>query len=90
MTYTATLVKKLVFGNERGELYNVTADAASGSVSTGLGLIDAYHIGPISMATVCGKWRINTNSTSAVANGTLFISSIVSGDNFFLTVYGRS
>lgn len=90
MAYTTTLIKNSIMGNQRVAEYNVTADAASGSVATTVGLIDSIQITPISMATICGHFRINTNAASAASNGVLFCSSIANGDNFFLTVYGKS
>lgn len=90
MAYTSTLVKNSIMGNERVAIYNVTADAASGSVITNLGTIDAIQVTPISMATICGHFRINTNNLSAAANGQVFMSSLASADNFFLICYGKS
>lgn len=89
MAYTATIQKKTVFGNQRVEQYLVTADAASGSVTTGLSVVESAGICPVSMATAGIKVKINTSAASAAANGQVLVSSAVSGDAFFLTVYGR-
>lgn len=89
MAYTATVLRQTVYGNERVIHYSVVADAASGAVSTGLGFIDQAHVTPQSLTTAIFKLKLNTNAASAAANGTVFISSIASGDTFFLTVYGR-
>lgn len=90
MAYTVTLIKNTLVSNDRMTMYNVTADAASGVVVTNLGLVDSAQLGPISMATAAIKLKINLNAASAASNGQVFISSAVSGDNFFLYVYGRS
>jgi hypothetical protein len=91
MAYTATLLKRSVHGDERVEHYLVTADAASGSVVTGLGYINALQVTNYSMTTTTAM-RVKGNMTvgSAAANGTVFCSSVVaSGDAFYLTVFGR-
>lgn len=89
MAYTATLIKSTVHGDERALHYQVTADAASGSVATQLGFINAIHYAPISCATAAFKLKRNLSEASATANGTVMISSAVNGDVFFMTVYGR-
>jgi hypothetical protein len=89
MAYTATLLKNNIMGNQRVAMYSVAADAASGSVATPCGFIDAAIISPISMTTSGIKVKVNTTVASAVANGTVFISSAASTDVFYLTVYGH-
>lgn len=90
MAYTATLIKNSVVSNDRMTQYLVTADAASGSVTTNLGLVDSALLGPVSMATAGIKIKINTSGASAASNGLILISSAANGDAFFLTVFGRS
>jgi hypothetical protein len=93
MAYTATLVKHLTAGPDRGVIFNVTADANSGSVATPLGFIEAISWGPVSMATGTNgypKFRPNLSAASAAANGSIMCSSCANGDNFFLVVWGRS
>lgn len=89
MAYTATLLKNNVMGNQRVAMYKVVTDAASGSVATPLGFIDAAIISPISMTTAAIIVKANTTVASAAANGTVFISSAVNTDVFYLTVYGH-
>lgn len=89
MAYTATVVRKTVFGNERVVIFDVTADAQSGVVDAGM-YVDGFAVGPISMATVSlVKFRPNINAASAASNGNIMISGAASGDRFFLTVYGH-
>lgn len=90
MAYTATVVDKTVFGNKRVHIFDVTADAASGSVDSGMSYIDAIQVSPVSMATFSlVKFRPNINAASAASNGLVMISAAASGDRFFLHVYGK-
>lgn len=79
MAYTVTQ-EKTVFGNLRAHICNVTADAASGTIPTGLAKIVGYALAPISMATAAPIMK--------ASGGTITVSAAVNGDNFFLTVYG--
>jgi hypothetical protein len=81
MAYTVTK-EQAVFGNERVVICNVSADAASGTIPTGLGTIVGHSLGPQSMSTAAVKM--------SVSGGTVTVSNAASGDVFFLTVYGRS
>lgn len=89
MAYTAVIAKQTVHGDQRTIQYEITADAASGSVATGLQYIDSIQVTPISMATTAGKFRRNLNAASAAANGSVMVSSIASGDVFYMQVYGH-
>lgn len=88
MAYTGTIQKKDVFGATRAHMINVTADAASGAVDTGLSVIYGHSLGPISMATSAIIVRYNKNSGATAVGGSLAFSAAASGDNFFVTVYG--
>ncbi len=90
MAFTASLLVKDAFGSKRTQIYKISADAASGTVATGLQYIDAAFISPRSMATAAPKVYENIDSdSSSTANGTVFVSSAANGDVFFLTVYGK-
>lgn len=80
MAYTVTQ-EKTVLGNLRCHICNVTADAASGTIPTGLSTIAGYSIAPISMATASPLMK--------ASGGTITVSAAASGDNFFVTVFGR-
>jgi hypothetical protein len=80
MAYTVTQ-EKTVWGNMRVHICNVTTDAASGTIPTGLTQIAGYSLAPISMATAAPLMK--------ASGGTITVSAAASGDNFFLTVYGR-
>lgn len=89
MAFTQTLVKVISYGNLRGAIYNMTADANSGLVACNVGIVDALSIAPISMSSAGIKFKINTNAASAASNGNILVSGCTSGDNFFITVYGH-
>lgn len=90
MAFTVTVVNRTVMGNKRVDLLDVTADAQSGVVATGMKYVDAFSVGPVSMATVSlVKFRPNIGADSAAANGSIMVSGSASGDRFFLTVYGK-
>lgn len=80
MAYTVTQ-EKTVFGNMRAHICNVTADAASGTIPTGLTAITGYALAPVSMATAAPLIK--------ASGGTVTVSNATNGDNFYLTVYGR-
>lgn len=89
MAYSATVVRKTVFGNERVVIFDVTADAQSGVVDCGM-YVDGFTVGPISMATLSlVKFRPNINAASAASNNNIMISGAASGDRFYLTVFGH-
>lgn len=80
MAFTVTKTNS-VFGNKAVAICEVTADAASGTIVTGFGAIDGYSLSPISMATASPLIK--------KSGGTITVSAAASGDNFYLTVYGR-
>lgn len=90
MAYVATSIVRTVFGNKRAVGFNMTADAASGAVDTGLSVIEGF-LGavPVSAATAAPKFKVNLNSGTTANNGSLFVSSCTAGDVFFVTVFGR-
>lgn len=89
MAFTNSLVAQTVFGNKRVVIYNVTADAASGAVTSSLSVIEFFTYTPQSCATAGGTHKMNLTVGSASANGVLFVSSVANGDNFFVTLYGH-
>jgi hypothetical protein len=80
MAYTISQ-EKTVFGNMRVHFCNVTADAASGTIPTGLTQIAGYSISPISMSTASPLMK--------ASGGTITVSAAANGDNFYVIVYGR-
>lgn len=90
MAYTTTVVKKDVHGSQRAFTFDVTADAQSGVVDTGLAYVEGFTVGPVSMNTFSlVKFRPNISGASAASNGQVMISGCTSGDRFFLMVFGH-
>lgn len=89
MAFTATLNKTTVFGDMRVQMYTVTADAASGSVVTGLSNLVSLSFTPSTMATMGVHVRLNALGAATAAVGTVGFEGFVSGDVGYLTVYGR-
>lgn len=93
MAYTASLTGQSVFGNQSVQFYTVTADAASGTVSTGLGTITGLNVtmGSVTTANSVAYPRIRPNATAAGAAsaGVIGFSGLTSGDVLYLMVYGR-
>lgn len=89
MAYTASLVATTDFGNKAVKVFNVTADAASGSVSTGLSVVEWIEVTCQSCATAAFKVKPNLSAASATVLGSVMVSSAVSGDNFYLVCYGH-
>lgn len=89
MAYTATLVKTTVYGDNRVQHYKVTADAATQAIATGLNVIESVHISPGSLSTAGVKAYANSNASGVEAFGTVGLSGFVSGDVFYMTVFGH-
>jgi hypothetical protein len=89
MAFTATKVFSTVWGNKQVRVYNVAADAASGSVQTGLQVIEACWISPVSCTTNAQNVKSNLTAGSTAALGSIFISSCVSTDVFTLVAIGH-
>jgi hypothetical protein len=92
MAYTVTKVHDHSVGDKKGATYDVTADAAEANISAaslGMKYLDYFHIGIQSITTSFYAMKINVDSSGTAANGGVGISGLTSGDQFFLTVYGR-
>lgn len=93
MAYTASLVVNTVFGDQRVQHYYVTADAASGTVSTGLSIISSLQWSPASCTTnnsvIVTRVRKNATAGGTASNGTVGISGLVAGDEIYVVVYGN-
>lgn len=89
MAYTASGLVSTIWGNKVIKFINVTADAASGSVVTGLSNVDVAMVQNVSAATAAFKVKVNLSAASAALLGSVMISSAVSGDNFVLVAIGR-
>ncbi len=89
MAYTVTILKENVVGNQRKVDYKITTDAVSGAVATKLAYIDSVNICPISMNSAGIKVKANAITATSAGFGSVNIADSTSGDDFFMTVYGR-
>lgn len=89
MAYSKSQLFTSVYGNKRVVGIAVTADAASGAVDTGLGVVEAISVGCVSAATAGFKVKINQNSAGTALNGSIFVSSAANGDVFHVICHGR-
>ena len=92
MAFTVTKVDKQSVGARLAVTLEVTADAAThtiGSVDTGMKIIDYFQLGVQSAATGHFHVGINVDAVGAASNGAIAVTGIASGDQFFITVYGR-
>ena len=86
-----TVVKNGVFsvGNKKQVNLKVTLGASSGIVETGLSVIDHFVLAPSSMSTALITIKPNLGSQATAINGTISFNSSASGDEFYITCYGR-
>lgn len=93
MAFTFVQGASTVFGNQRVIQGVITTDAVSGVVSFGLGTITHVQWSPASMTTngsgLATRFRLNATAAGTSAAGTLGVSGVVSGDDIFVTVFGR-
>jgi len=67
----------------------VTAGAATGVVSFGMGYINAVSVTPASAASTVWNAQKNLDTSGTASNGDLSITGCTSGDDFYVVVYGR-
>jgi hypothetical protein len=89
MAYTSSFLAKTTYGNNKIMHIRVTGDAASGSVTSGLDVIDFIQHSPQSATTAGYRVFINSDAALSAENGTVAISGAASGDVIFMTVYGH-
>lgn len=88
MAYTVTKFDS-VFGNKKVVGLKIVADAATQTIQTGLSVIEWYSIGTGSMASRAVAIAINSNASGVQSHGVLGCSGFSTGDEVYLTVYGR-
>ncbi len=88
MAFTVTN-KQSVFGNQRVVMLDVTADAATQTIETGLKKVNGFYTGPKSMNSTNFKMAANSNASGVQSFGVLAITGVTSGDNMFIVVYGE-
>ena len=94
MAASSSVAVKSVFGSVRCVILSCTVDAAATAfVAPGVGYVFAAAIDPISMNTSTNRApnvKINATESGTSLAGTIGVSGLVSGDAFYLTIYGRS
>lgn len=92
MAFTVTKVFNMSVGSKRTATFNITADGAEANISAstlGMKYIDFFNTGFQSGATGFFTIKANQDSSGVAANGGIGVSGAASGDQFYLTVYGR-
>lgn len=90
MAYSLSDLKKSVHGDERVYHGIVTADATSGAVAIpGVSVINNAQISSKSSVAGLATIAINATTGGTASNGSLHIKSATSGDEYYVTVYGR-
>lgn len=87
MAYTVTKVQS-VWGNLRVVAMDVTADAATQVIETGLKNVQGVSYCPLSMNSSNIHMAINSSATGVASFGVFSVTGCTSGDHFFVTVYG--
>lgn len=88
MAYTVTR-KTTVFGDLRTVIMEVTADAATQTIETGLKNVVGFSYAPKSMNSSNIHMAINSNASGVQSYGVFVVTGNTSGDNFFVVVYGN-
>lgn len=89
MAFTATKLYQYNSGNKVVIAYDVTADANSGVVVTGLNVVEAIFTSVQSAATGSQNFKRNKNASGTAANGSIMVSSCTNGDLFHLIAIGH-
>ncbi len=93
MAFTVSAYAKTVHGNQNSWQGKITADAVSGVVSFGYATLTQVQWSPASATTngsgSAPRFRINATAAGSASAGDLGVSGVVSGDEYYVTVYGR-
>jgi hypothetical protein len=87
MAYTVTRYKT-VFGNKKAVGMDITADAATQAIETGLSRIEWINWSPQSMTSTGIAVSVNSNASGVQSFGVVGVSGCATGDRFFVTAYG--
>lgn len=89
MAFTVTKTLQTVLGDQRVWMGVLTADAATGVVSFGFGAITHVEASAKSMASSVWNVQANLDASGTASNGDLAVTGVTSGDDIYVTVYGR-
>lgn len=88
MAFTvSTIVKGMAFGNQFVHVMNVTADASTGTVETGLRSVLFTQVGPVSAPTMPNIME-NKNASGVATLGTIGMSNCTTGNIYRVIAYG--
>jgi hypothetical protein len=88
MAYTVTRFK-LNVGNKRTVGMKIVADAATQTIETGLKVVEFIQVGAVSMNSANFHLAINSNASGVQSMGVLAATGLTSGDELYVTCYGR-
>lgn len=89
MAFSNSLLERMSSGNKQVQFYSCVADAATGTIVTGLKSIDAVAITLKSATTAAIKFVINEGVAGTSTAGTLAVTGAASGDEFYAMIYGH-
>jgi hypothetical protein len=93
MAWTTTKNFEYAAGNHKVQLWELSADSATLELVTGLNVVDHVQMtkasGAASAASFQAVVRRNVLSATTAQNGNIAITGAVSGNDFFLTVWGH-
>lgn len=87
MAISAELLERTVFGNHAVQVYSCVAASAAQAFDTGFNRVAFINFAPKSGCSQA-HFRINAGESGTAIAGTVAISGLTAGDEFFLTVYG--
>lgn len=88
MAYTVSHLVSTVVGNLKMKAVRVTADAATGSIETGLENVRAVSVTNQSATSAGYKVAMNEGVAGTSIAGTVAITGAASGDELIVMVYG--
>jgi hypothetical protein len=89
MAFSNSLLERTVMGNKQVQIYSCVADAATGFITTGFSAVDAIQVTYKSMTSGASKFKMNLGVSGTAIAGTVAVTGVTSGDEFYITVFGR-
>jgi hypothetical protein len=89
MAFNNQLLKRMNLGSVNAQVYSCTADAATGTIVTGMQSVDAIAVTIKSLSTAGVKFAMNAGVTGTATAGTIAVTGAVNGDVFYMIVYGH-
>jgi hypothetical protein len=89
MAFSNAILERMNMGNKQAMFYSCVADAATGTIVTGLKAVDAIAVTPKSLTTGAVKFVMNEGVSGTSTAGTIAVTGAASGDEFYAMVYGH-